>query len=178
MHMNRIRELRKQMDMTQKELAKHLQVADSTLSYWEMGKYEPDNEALLKLSRFFHVPIDYILGGDFTRWGFNGSAMPSTVGGAPRLADSGLSVSEPIAAYGINWKNVDSVESAAVDSHLSASIASSIPDTTKQATPPNTTNSLRNAQTAFNRIEFDGLTHEEINLLAEYAEFIKSRRNR
>jgi len=41
--MNRIRELHKQMDMTQIELAKHLQIANSTLSYWEMGKYEPDN---------------------------------------------------------------------------------------------------------------------------------------
>ena len=68
MQMNRIRELRKQMDMTQKELAKHLKIADSTLSYWEMGKYEPDSDALIKLSRFFKVPIDYILGGDFTKW--------------------------------------------------------------------------------------------------------------
>ena len=150
----------------------------STLSYWEMGKYEPDNEALLKLSRFFQVPIDYILGGDFTRWDIDGRAKPSTDVDAPRLADSDKSVSEPKAAYGINYKNVNSVESAAVDSHLSASIASSIPDTTKQATPPNTTYSLQNAQAAFNRIEFEGLTHEEINLLAEYAEFIKSRRKK
>jgi len=52
-------------------LAKHLQIADSTLSYWEMGKYEPDSEALLKLSRFFKVPIDYILGGDFEKWDIN-----------------------------------------------------------------------------------------------------------
>jgi len=166
------------MDMTQKELAIHLQIADSTLSYWEMGKYEPDNDALMRLSRYFQVPIDYILGGDFIRWDINGSRMPSTEVDTLRLADSDISVSEPKAGYGINYKNVNSVESAAVDSHLSASIASPIPDTTKQATPPNTTYSLQNAQTAFNRIEFDGLTHEEINLLAEYAEFIKSRRKK
>ena len=164
--------------MTQKELAIHLQIADSTLSYWEMGKYEPDNEALLKLSRFFQVPIDYILSGDFTRWDIDGHAMSSTDVDTLRFADSDISVSEPKATYGINSKNVNSVESAGVDSHLSASIASSIPDTTKQATPPNTTYSLQNAQTAFNRIEFDGLTHEEKNLLAEYAEFIKSRRKK
>ena len=74
--------------------------------------------------------------------------------------------------------NVNSVESTAVDSHLSASLESSIPDTTKQVTPPNTSYSLRDAQATFNRIEFDDLTHDEINLLAEYAEFIKSRRKK
>jgi len=166
------------MDMTQKELAKHLQVADSTLSYWEMGKYEPDNDALLKLSRFFQVPIDYILGGDFTRWDVGGRATPSTDVDTRRPVDSDLSVSEPKAAYGIKSKNVNSAESAAVASHLSASSESSIPDTTKQAAPPNTTYSLRNAQAAFNRIEFEGLTQGEVDLLAEYAEFIKSRRKK
>jgi len=166
------------MDMTQKELAIHLQIADSTLSYWEMGKYEPDNEALLKLSRFFQVPIDYILGGDFTRWDIDGSRMPSTDVDTLRLADSDLSVSESKAAYDINCKNVNSIESAAVGNHFSVALESSIPDTAKQAAPPNTTYSLRNAQAAFNRIEFEGLTHEEINLLAEYAEFIKSRRKK
>ena len=66
--MNRIRELRKQKGLTQKELAKQLLIADSTLSYWEMGKYEPDCKALRELSEFFLVPIDYILGGDITIW--------------------------------------------------------------------------------------------------------------
>ena len=65
---NRIRELRKREKMTQKELANHLKIADSTLSYWEMGKYEPDNESLINLSRFFQVPVDYIIGGDFEQW--------------------------------------------------------------------------------------------------------------
>ena len=176
--MNRIRELRKQMNMTQKELAIHLQIADSTLSYWEMGKYEPDNEALLKLSRFFNVPIDYILVGDFTRWDIDGSRMSSMDVDTLRSADSGKSVSEPKSAYGINCKSVNSVESAAVDNHFSAPLESSIPDTAKQVAPPNTTDSLRNAREAFNRIEFEGLTQEETNLLAEYAEFIKSRRKK
>ncbi|MCL2820959.1 MAG: helix-turn-helix domain-containing protein [Oscillospiraceae bacterium] len=79
--MNRIRELRKKKDLTQKGLAKHLKVADSTLSYWEMGKYEPDNKALKMLSEFFQVPIDYILGGDFTKWDFyrDGTLYPENI---------------------------------------------------------------------------------------------------
>jgi len=66
--MNRIRELRKYNKMTQKELAKQLQIADSTLSYWEMEKFEPGNKSLQKLSNLFKVPIDYILGGDLSEW--------------------------------------------------------------------------------------------------------------
>jgi len=166
------------MDMTQKELAIHLQIADSTLSYWEIGRYEPSNEALIKISRFFQVPIDYILGGDFTRLGSNGSRIPSTDVDTLRIADSDLSVTEPKAAYGINCNNVNSVESTAVDSSVSTSPESSIPDKTKQFTPPNTINSLRNVHAVYNRLEFEGLTHEEINLVAEYAEFIKSRRKK
>jgi len=135
MQMNRIRELRKQLDMTQKELAAHLQIANSTLSYWEMGKYEPDSDALMKLSRFFKVPIDYILGGDFKRWDINGDSMLYPSVDYVRSTDSGMSVSEADASY-----------------------------------------SLRNTTAAFDRVEFDGLTQEEIDLLAEYAAFIKSRR--
>ena len=99
--MNRIRELRKQMDMTQKELAKHLQIADSTLSYWEMGKYEPDNEALMKLSRFFKVPIDHILGGDFVKWDIYGSSMSYPDIDILRSVGSELSVSESEKVYGL-----------------------------------------------------------------------------
>ena len=62
--MNRIRELRKQKKMTQKELAIHLEIANSTLSYWEQGKYEPDIKSLKMLSGFFNVPIDYLLYSD------------------------------------------------------------------------------------------------------------------
>ena len=138
--MNRIRELRKQKDMTQKELAKHLQVADSTLSYWEMGKYEPDNEALMKLSRFFHVPIDYIIGGDFDKWDLSENTTPYRYVVEPHLPGSGMSVSEHKAAYGIGG--------------------------------------IQETQSPFDRVEFEGLKKEEIDLLAEYAEFIKSRRSK
>ena len=174
--MNRIRELRKQLDMTQKELAKHLQVSDSTLSYWEMGKYEPDNDALMRLSRFFQVPIDYILGGDFAQWDVSGRKMPSTDAGTSPLLSSVVSVSEPEATYRISDNNENNIEPTKVGSQLSASVESSTPDASQPATPSNATYSPRSAQVAFDRIEFDGLTQAEIESLAEYALFIKSRR--
>ena len=134
--MNKIRELRKQRKMTQKELAKHLQIADSTLSYWEMGKYEPDTDALMNLSRFFSVPIDYILGGDFSKWDIN----------VAHSSNSEMCVSEPTVPY-IKGSNLT-----------------------------NTTNPFQDVHSAFERAEFEDLTHDEMNLLAEYAMFIKSRR--
>jgi len=177
--MNRIRELRKKMDMTQKELAKHLQIADSTLSYWEIGRYEPDNEALMKLSRFFNVPIDYILGGDFTRWDIDGNRMPyPDADTTSRLAGSDISVSESEAPYKKFNRSDNFIEPPTIDNQLSASAGLSTPDTIKPATPSNTTYGLRNAQAAFNRIEFEGLTQEEVDSLAEYALFIKSRRKK
>jgi len=82
------------MDITQKELAGHLKIADSTLSYWEMGKYEPDSDALMKLSRFFKVPIDYILGGDFTKWDINEENKLNPDEDLPYYDDIDMSVSE------------------------------------------------------------------------------------
>ena len=137
LQMNRIRELRKHKNMTQKELAKHLQIADSTLSYWEMGTYEPDNDALMKLSRFFQVPIDFILGGDFVKWGFGGDRMLYPDITSSEMTGSDLSVSEYVTEY-----------------------------------------RSQNTKAALKRIEFEDLTHEEIDLLAEYAVFIKSRRKK
>ncbi|MCL2628738.1 MAG: helix-turn-helix domain-containing protein [Oscillospiraceae bacterium] len=129
--MNRIRELRKHMKLTQKELAKHLQIADSTLSYWEIGKYEPDSEALLKLSRFFKVPIDYILIGDFEKWDINVELASYTNENTVQIIDSNMKVSE---------NNIEYISN--------------------------------------NRNEFEGLTKEEIEKLSDYAQFIKSQRNK
>ena len=137
--MNRIRELRKNLNMTQKELAKHLQIADSTLSYWEMGRYEPDNNTLLRLSRFFKVPIDYILGGDFTKWNVDTDGSLYSNIEETHSIDSGMIVSEAEVVYKI------------------------IKPTLKQSE-------------LFNRDEFGDLSKDEIDLLAEYALFIKSRR--
>jgi len=164
--------------MTQKELAKHLRVSDSTLSYWEMGKYEPDKNALIRLSRFFHVPIDYILGGDFTRWDVSGSKMPYTDADTSLLSSSVISVSEPIMEYCISDKDEGSIGLETIDIQPSAPVESPIPDTTKPATPPNTSYSSRNAQATFDRIEFEDLTQAEVDLLAEYSLFIKSRRKK
>ena len=60
--MNRIRELRKSRKITMKQLGEAIGLAESTISHYETGKRQPDNEALLKLGEFFGVPVGYILG--------------------------------------------------------------------------------------------------------------------
>ena len=175
--MNRIRELRKQKGMTQKELAKHLQIADSTLSYWEMGKYEPDNESLRKLSRFFLVSIDYILGGNIAEWGaYRDGALYADA--SDSLLDGNASVvNEATVVYKGNIADDDSAKNAPTGLHpdeLSGPSGSHIKKaaSTSSAVPIG----HRDAQAVFSRSEFEGLTQEEIDKLAEYAEFIKSQR--
>ena len=45
-------------------MAVELQVSQATLSNWESGRYEPDFEALEKMSDYFQVSVDYLLGRD------------------------------------------------------------------------------------------------------------------
>jgi transcriptional regulator with XRE-family HTH domain len=173
--MNRIKELRKQKKMTQKNLAKHLQIADSTLSYWEMGKYEPDSESLKKLSRFFHVSIDYILGGDFSQWRTTSVGTLYADFDKPYSDDAAASVSDTIIAYNENPAEGDPARLTSDSIQLSAFGDLPTPDAAKTMVLNTPDNNL-NTQTGFIRSEFEGLTQEEIDKLAEYAEFIKSRR--
>ena len=61
---NRIRELRKARGMTMKELGFIVDRAEGTISQYETGKRQPDNETLLRLAEYFGVSVDYILGGE------------------------------------------------------------------------------------------------------------------
>ena len=59
---NRIRELRRAMRLTMKQLGEELGVAESTISHYETGRRQLDNETLLKLGEFFGVTVGYLLG--------------------------------------------------------------------------------------------------------------------
>jgi transcriptional regulator with XRE-family HTH domain len=64
--MNRIKELRNKAGLRQEDLAKKLNIAQNTLSYWESGKTEPSGEALIKLADILGTTTDNILGRDET----------------------------------------------------------------------------------------------------------------
>ncbi len=58
----RIRELRIEKGLRQKDLAEHLGVSQQTIGYYENWVNKPDPETLIKLADFFEVSIDYLLG--------------------------------------------------------------------------------------------------------------------
>lgn len=55
---NRIASLRKQNNLSQKELAEKLCVSNKTVSKWECGNGNPDIDTLLKLSHIFNVKLE------------------------------------------------------------------------------------------------------------------------
>jgi transcriptional regulator with XRE-family HTH domain len=59
--MNRIKLLRIEHGLKQVDLAKYLNVSQSTLSGWESGLNEPDFANLKKMIELFNVSIDYLL---------------------------------------------------------------------------------------------------------------------
>ena len=62
MNTSRLVKLRKERKLTQAELAKALNVTQSAIGNWELGKREPDYTTLAQIADFYHVTIDYLLG--------------------------------------------------------------------------------------------------------------------
>ncbi len=58
-----IAELRKEKNLTQRELGNSLGVSDKAISRWETGKGYPDVASLVDLSEFFEVSVNEILAG-------------------------------------------------------------------------------------------------------------------
>ena len=65
--MNRIKQLRKEKNITQIRLSIELEVSQETISAYEKGKYFPSATTLIKLRDILGVSIDYILGLSDTR---------------------------------------------------------------------------------------------------------------
>ena len=60
--MNRIKLLREEFKMSQKELALKAGVTEGSISLYEKGDRKPSYEVLIKLSEIFGCSIDYIIG--------------------------------------------------------------------------------------------------------------------
>lgn len=59
---NRLRDLRKQLDLSQQDIATKLAVSKQTISQYERGVRTPDLDNLLALCDIFNVSSDYLLG--------------------------------------------------------------------------------------------------------------------
>lgn len=58
----RIKSLREHAGLTQLELAKQLNVSNTTLSQYESGQRIPSDDIKIKIAAFFNVSVDYLLG--------------------------------------------------------------------------------------------------------------------
>jgi len=59
--LNRIRDLRIEKNISQADLAKLLNTTQQSISFYEIGKRDPDTRTLEFLSGYFSVSIDYLL---------------------------------------------------------------------------------------------------------------------
>lgn len=59
---NRLKELRQNAGLSQKQLADKLWITKAAVSYYELSERNPSPEILIKIAKVFHVTTDYLLG--------------------------------------------------------------------------------------------------------------------
>lgn len=57
----KLKSLRLNHKLTQTELGEKLYVSRSTISNYEKGKFEPNIQTLIEMSKLFNIPIDELL---------------------------------------------------------------------------------------------------------------------
>jgi len=58
----RLKELRLDKKVSQKEISKEIGLSEKTISHYESGYSEPSLDILVKLCVYFNVTADYLLG--------------------------------------------------------------------------------------------------------------------
>ena len=58
----KIKQLREEIGLSQMELAKKIDISQSAIARYELGKTEPKASDIIKLAEFFCVSADYLLG--------------------------------------------------------------------------------------------------------------------
>lgn len=59
--MERLRDIREDRDLKQKDIAQILNVSQQTYSRYETNEISIDKESLIKLAQFYHTSVDYLL---------------------------------------------------------------------------------------------------------------------
>ena len=63
----KISQRRKELGLTQKELAEKLNISDKTLSRWETGKQIPDSLTIPEIAKVLDISINEIYGVDYCK---------------------------------------------------------------------------------------------------------------
>lgn len=101
--MIRLSELRKEKGLSQKDFGKIIGAAQNTVSQWENGSREPDNETINRIANFFNISIDYLLGNESTPTtttdkGIKIPVLGEVAAGFPMFADENIIDYEEIPA--------------------------------------------------------------------------------
>ncbi|MGO0986681.1 helix-turn-helix domain-containing protein [Clostridioides difficile] len=59
---DRLKSLRKEKDVMQKDIAKFLNITTSAYGFYEQGKRTPTPEVLASLAMYFDTSVDYLVG--------------------------------------------------------------------------------------------------------------------
>ncbi len=62
--MERLRSVREQRNLSQKQVADYLGITSQAYGYYERGERNPGSDNLRKLANYFDVSVDYLLGRD------------------------------------------------------------------------------------------------------------------
>ena len=65
--MERLRIVREQRNLSQKDVAKYLGITSQAYGYYERGERNPGADNLRKLANYFDVSVDYLLGREITQ---------------------------------------------------------------------------------------------------------------
>ncbi len=60
--MEKLKVLRIEKGLSQKDLSERLNVSQGALSSWESGRYEPDIATVIKIADIFNISIDELVG--------------------------------------------------------------------------------------------------------------------
>lgn len=82
---DRLKKLRKEKKLYQKELAKIIGVSDGAIAMYETGKRTPDKDILDKMASYFGVSVDFLLGR--TKERSPADKIKSALSSDPELAD-------------------------------------------------------------------------------------------
>lgn len=83
------KELRNAADLTQQEIARSLDVSQSTITMWENGKRRPDLETLELIADFFNVDLNYLTGNSDSTTRILSSEQLSLISIFDRLDEDG-----------------------------------------------------------------------------------------
>lgn len=62
----KLQKLRRESGLSQEKLAEQLHVSRQAISKWELGTAAPDTDNIVRLSKFFQVPLEYLMLEDCT----------------------------------------------------------------------------------------------------------------